>query len=148
MKLPLALLALCIISAAASLAQTTTQPSTENPPRMQQDSQPASLASSLNKGEKKLTGCIRSENGKYFLENKTRKKTWLSGPVDFTTHVGHTVVLHGSFLEESPATSAAPANSGDASTARRQQNNFQVTDMEMVSDTCTLKNTKGNKAAD
>jgi poly(3-hydroxybutyrate) depolymerase len=129
MKLPVALLATCIICVAASQAQTSTPSSPENQPRMQQDSQPASLASSVNKGGRKLTGCIRSENGKYFLENKTRKKIWLSGPVDFTTHAGHTVVLHGSFLDPSSAT---------------KQNNFQVTDMEMVSDTCTLKITKGN----
>jgi hypothetical protein len=147
MKLPLVLLATCIIYAAASVAQTSTQPAPDNPPRMQQDSQPASLASSLNKGGRRLTGCIRAENGKYFLENKNLKKTWLSGPVDFTPHAGHTVVLHGSFLDESPASNTAPANSGDASGARRQ-NNFQVTDMEMVSDTCTLKHAKGNKAAD
>jgi hypothetical protein len=147
MKLPSALLATCIIYGAASLAQTSTQPSSDNPPRMQQDSQPASLASSLNKGGKKLMGCIRSENGKYFLESKSHKKTWLSGPLDFTPHAGHTVVLHGIFLDESPASNTAPANSGEASPARRQ-NNFQVTDMEMVSDTCKLQNAKANKTAD
>ena len=36
---------------------------------MQQDSQPASLAKSVNQGEKKIAGCLRQESGKFALDN-------------------------------------------------------------------------------
>jgi hypothetical protein len=116
---------------------------------MQQDSQPASLASSLNEGSTKLSGCIRLESGKYLVESKRHKKIWLSGPVEFAPHTGHTVILHGSFLNESASTNALAGNQRTATepSVTRQKNNFQVAKIEMVSDTCTLKNTRGIKGS-
>jgi hypothetical protein len=93
--------------------------------------------------------CIRSESGKYLLESKRHKKIWLSGPVEFAPHTGHAVILHGSFLNESASTNTSPANQRTAAepSATRQENNFQVAKIEMVSDSCTLKNTKGIKGS-
>lgn len=130
-----------------SMAQGSAQSSPDSPPHsMQQDSQPPSLASSLNKGEGKITGCIRSENGKYVLESKLHKKVWLSGPEDFAPHAGHTVTLYGPYLNGS-----VPANGGRADqkkssdpSANRQESNFQVTKVEMVSDTCAVKKMKAS----
>jgi hypothetical protein len=108
---------------------------------MQQDSQPASLASSLNKSEKKITGCIRAEKGKYVIESSSQKKVFLSGAEDLAPQVGHTVVLYGTYLN-----TTAPANRGKAgqkkpldSSANGQGSTFQVSKVEMVSDTCQAK---------
>src|SRR5580704_10283103 len=149
MKLPISLFTALIALIAASLAQSSPRSSPDKPPHsMQQDSQPASLASSLNEGSTKLTGCIRLESGKYLLESKRHKKIWLSGPVEFAPHTGHTVILHGSFLNESASTNTSPENQRTATEpVTRQENNFQVAKIEMVSDTCTLKNTKGIKGS-
>jgi hypothetical protein len=133
-----------------STTQASAQSSPDSPPHsMQQDSQPPSLASSLNKGGKKITGCIRSDNGKYVLESKLHKKVWLSGPEDFAPHAGHTVTLSGTYLNGS-----VPANGGRADQkkssdppANPQESNFQVTKVEMVSDTCAVKN-REMKASD
>ena len=147
MKVRLASCASCIVFAAASMIQisaiqASAQSSSDSPAHsMQQDSQPASLASSLNKSETKITGCIRSENGKYVVESSPQKKVFLSGPEDFAPQVGHTVVLYGSYLN-----ATAPANRGKAgpeealgAPADGQENNFQVSKVEMVSDTCAIK---------
>jgi hypothetical protein len=150
MKLPISLFTALIALIAASLAQSSSQSSPDKPPHsMQQDSQPASLASSLNEGSTKLTGCIRSESGKYLLEGKRHKKIWLSGPVEFAPHTGHAVILHGSFLNGSASSNTSPGNQHTAAepSATRQESNFQVAKIEMVSDTCTLKNTKGIKGS-
>jgi hypothetical protein len=86
------LLATCLTFTAASMAQTSPSTSPDNPSRsMQQDSRPASLASSMNKGDRELTGCIRSKNEKYLLERRHHKTIWLSGPADFASQAGHTV---------------------------------------------------------
>jgi hypothetical protein len=148
MKLPISLLTALIALIAASLAQSSSQSSPDKPPHsMQQDSQPASLASSLNEGSTKLTGCIRLESGKYLLESKRHKKIWLSGPVEFAPHTTHAVILQGSFLNESASTNTSPGNRATEPSVIRQENNFQVAKIEMVSDPCTLKNTKGIKGS-
>jgi len=119
--------------AVSLMAQTTP----ENPSRsMQQDSQPASLASSVNQGEKKISGCLRQEKEKFALENGHHKKIWLSGPEDFASHAGHTVTLYGNFSPTS-----APSNSSTHSST-----DFQVTRMEMVSPTCETEKSKVYKS--
>jgi hypothetical protein len=150
MKLRLALYASCTVFAAASMIQisaiqASAQSSSDSPSHsMQQDSQPASLASSLNKSERKITGCVRLENGKYVVESRLQKKVWLSGPEDLAPQVGHTVVLYGAYLN-----ATAPANRGKAgqkkpleSPAKSQESNFQVSKVEMVSDTCAINKVK------
>jgi hypothetical protein len=137
-------LAVCLTFASAGMAQSSapTAPDKSSPP-MQQDSQPASLAHSLNKGEQKITGCIRADNGKFSLESKQHKKVWLSGAEDFAPHAGHSVVVYGKFVNNSDSPNgSAPAAEGK--TSAREGSNFEVTKMEMVSENCTLKQPKKN----
>lgn len=130
----------CLTFTAASIAQGTQQTplSSTNPPEhsappMQQDSQPGSMASSMNKGDKTVKGCIRSNNGKYMLESKHHKTIWLTGSEDFAPHVGHTVTVHGSFL---PSTGTSSAGQGS---------DFLVKQIGMVADRCTLESQKAMK---
>jgi hypothetical protein len=120
------ILAFEISLAVSMIGQTTPQNRTRS---IQQDSQPASLASSINQGEKKISGCLRQEKGKFALEKRHHKKIWLSGPEDFATQAGHAVTLYGNFL----TTSTASNGSGQRS---NQGTDFQVTRIEMVSPTC------------
>ena len=157
----LLMLATCLAFTAASMAQGTQQkspnptyPPADSSPSMQQDSQPGSMANSENKGQKKIKGCIRSENGKYVLESKHHKTISLTGSEDFAPHVGHTVTVHGNFLNGSKSAGAMSQNTGtgtsstgapSAGAASGEGSDFQVTKMDMVSDSCTLENQKGTK---
>ena len=170
MKRLLLMLGTCLAFTAMSMAQTSQQtspnptyPSGTSSPTMQQDSQQGSMANSENKGEKKIKGCIRSENGKYVLESKHHKMIALTGSEDFAPHVGHTVTVHGSFLNGSnsassgamsgntgtaagtSSTGTAPTSSAGASSAGGEGSEFQVTKMDMVSESCTMEGQKGMK---
>ena len=83
------------------------------------------MASSANKGDKIISGCLRSKNGKYMLEGKNHKTIWLTGSEDFAPHVGHTVTIHGSFMSSTEASSAG------------QGSDFQAKQIDMVADRCT-----------
>jgi hypothetical protein len=108
-------MATCLAFTAALVAQSTQQTSPNNTPKPA-DSSPHSQQSSTgnaeNKGEKKLKGCIRSENGKYVLETKHDKMVSLTGLQDFAPHVGHTVTLHGKFVNNSSSVGAMSENPG------------------------------------
>src|SRR5438067_11612415 len=170
MKRLLLMLGTCLAFTAMSMAQSSQQtspnptyPSSNTSPTMQQDSQQGSMANSENKGEKKLKGCIRSENGKYVLESKHHKMIALTGSEDFAPHVGHTVTVHGTFLNGSnsassgamsgntgtaagtSSTGTAPTSSAGASSAGGEGSEFQVTKMDMVSESCTMEGQKGMK---
>jgi hypothetical protein len=118
------------------------------------------------KSGKKLKGCIRSESGKYVLETTHDKMVSLAGSEDFGPHVGHTVTVHGRFVQgqkstgpmsehsgmsngdmsgtsgsKSPSGTSSGGDQSDASSPR-----FQVTKMEMVSDSCTLDGKNGTKS--
>lgn len=139
-------LLLCVIQTPA--IQASAQSSPDNSAHsMQQDSQPASLASSLNRGETKISGCIRSDKGKYVLESKLHKKVWLSGPEDFAPHAGHTVILFGVYLNGSASNVGGRADQKKASEppANRQETNFQVTKVELVSNTCLVNRVKAGQ---
>ncbi len=53
------------------------------------------------KGEKAITGCIRSDNGNYMLEEKNGKMAKLNSSQDLSAHVGHTVKVHGTWQKGS-----------------------------------------------
>jgi hypothetical protein len=97
------------------------------------------------------------------LETKHAKMVSLVGSQDFGPHVGHTVALHGSFVEGQKSTgpmsehsgtsdmsgtsgskSPSGTSSGDQSDASSPS--FQVTKMEMVSDSCILEEKNGMKS--
>jgi hypothetical protein len=73
------MLVTCLLLRAASTAHGTQQApptSSEHSARsMQQDSQLGSMASSANKGDKIISGCLRSKNGKYMLEGNTTRRS-------------------------------------------------------------------------
>jgi hypothetical protein len=98
------------------------------------------------------------------LETKHDKMVSLAGSQDFGPHVGHTVTVHGWFVEgqkstgpmsehsgmsdmsgtsgsKSPSGTSSGGNQSDASSP-----SFQVTKMEMVSDSCTLDGRNGTKS--
>jgi hypothetical protein len=140
MKLFLSQLAIYGAVAASCLGHVSAQSSPDNSSHsMQQDSQPPSMANSMDKGQQKLTGCIRSDQGKYVIGNKLHKKIWLSGPEDFGPHKGHTVTLYGSYLNDTTST-----HKGASADASRLGSNFQVTKIDMVSNTCSLKSTQSD----
>ncbi len=126
-KIPM--LITCFLLSATSMAHGMQQapPASRehSAPSMQQDSQPGSMASSANKGDKIISGCLRSKNGKYMLEGKHHKTIWLTGSEDFAPHVGHTVTIHGSFMSSTEASSAG------------QGSDFQAKQIDMVADRCT-----------
>jgi hypothetical protein len=126
--------------AAAPGAQQTAQPA--QTPDMQTPSNPAGNTSA--KSEKKLKGCVRSENGKFFLEKKNGEKVELTGSQDLSAHVGHTVAVHGS--EESAAAGGGAAGTPTASGSSAPAGGgaqFSVSKVDMVSDTCSLDKGKG-----
>ena len=83
------------------------------------------------KGEKTLKGCVRSEGGQYMLEEKSGKTVNLTGS-DVSAHVGHEVKVEG--MWEKGASESAAASSGSAMGGHT----FSVTNVSMVSDTCTM----------
>ena len=113
------------------------------------------MANSANKGEKKIKGCIRSENGKYVLESKHHKMISLTGSEDFAPHVGHTVTVHGNFMNGSKSAGAMSENTGTGTSSTGapsagassggEGSDFQVNKIDMVSDSCTLESRKGMK---
>ncbi len=157
----------------ASPSNQTSTPSTQTPAE-----QPGSSTSSTSstgmqtnsaadtKGEKKLKGCIESENGKYVLETKHGKEVTLTGQ-DLSGHVGHKVVVRGTF-QNSAAASASGENAGTAASAgststsstsasntagssdmkAKAGKEFNVTNVEMVSSTCKDKDEKTEKHSD
>ena len=152
MKLRLSSLALNLVLLGfliqTSALQAFAQSSSDNSPHpMQQDSQPPSLASSLNQGETKISGCIRRDKGKYVLETNLQKRVWLSGPEDFRPDAGHTVTVYGEYLNGSVSSDGGGAGQKKSAkpSADRQGANFQVTRVEMISDTCAANKGKSGQ---
>ena len=83
------------------------------------------MASSANRGDKVVSGCLRSKDGKYMLESRHHKTNRLTGSEDLAPHVGHSVTVHGSYMS---STEASPAG---------QVSDFQVKQIDMVAVRCT-----------
>ena len=94
------------------------------------------------KGEKKLKGCIKTEGGQSVLEEKSGKTVNLTGS-DVSAHNGHEVAVHGTW--EGGASAAASSSSG-AATAKSGKT-FNVTSVDMISDSCTGGKTKGGASS-
>jgi hypothetical protein len=178
-KLSLSIVTALVFFVATAMAQTTpatdpqgstpttaspsTQPSTPEAqapaaqPGASTSSTPAAgtpSAAAEPKGEKKLKGCIESENGKFVLEAKHGKEITLTGQ-DVSAHVGHQVVVHGSFQNsmaasasgETPGTaaSAGSTSTSSADTKAKAGQEFNVTSVDMVASTCKDKDKAGEK---
>jgi hypothetical protein len=93
------------------------------------------------KGEHTIKGCVQSEGGQYMLQTKKGKDIALSGQ-DVSAHVGHEVAVKGSWESGSSMSSASSSNAGTSGAA--SQKTFNVTSVQMISDTCKMKGEKGN----
>ncbi len=90
------------------------------------------------KGEKKMKGCVQSQGGQYVLETKKGKAVPLSGQ-DVSAHVGHEVAVHGTWGGGSNSSmSSTSSGSGDSGKS------FNVTSVDMISDSCGGKNKSDN----
>jgi hypothetical protein len=89
-----------------------------------------------SKGEKKIKGCVESQNGQYVLMTK-KGNVALAGQ-DVSAHVGHEVQLKGTWDNSSSSTSssAAASSSGGDSLSK---GTFNVTDVKMESENCKIK---------
>lgn len=138
-----------------STATQGTTPSTTSPssPSSTMGSQSTDAgmqgSASSTKGEKKMKGCIQSQGGQYFLEEKKGKQVALTGSQDFASHVGHTVTVHGSYENASAGagnmgtSNTAPSAGGTStsSTATPSSSSgeqFMVSKIDMVSDSCKM----------
>ena len=141
------LIALTLVAGLAFSLSLAAQTTPESPTgSMQQDSQPPSLASSVDPGENKIAGCLRNENGKFVLRGeRDNKKTWLSGPVDFASHSGHTVTLYGNFLNTSASKGSANSQPKNISQSQDHGTDFHVSRIEMMSPTCNPQKSRGSK---
>ena len=88
------------------------------------------------KGEKKLKGCIKADGSAFVLEEKKGKHVSLTGQ-DLAAHVGHTVVVHGTFA----------ASSGGSMTSAGAGDQFTVNRVEMVSSSCSGDKDKSDKTS-
>jgi hypothetical protein len=152
----------------ASPSNQTSTPEAQAPaaqPGASTSSTPAAGTQSAStaepKGEKKLKGCIESENGKYALESKHGKEITLTGQ-DVSAHVGHLVVVHGNFQNSmaasasgetagtaastsSTSTSSTGTTTGSADTKSKAGKEFNVTSIDMVASTCKDKDKAAEK---
>jgi hypothetical protein len=94
------------------------------------------------KGEHTIKGCVQSEGGQYMLQTKKGKDIALSGQ-DVSAHVGHEVAVKGSWENGSGMSSASSSNSGSTGSAASQRT-FNVTSVQMISESCKMKGDKGN----
>ena len=94
-----------------------------------------------SKSEKKLKGCVQSQAGQYVLETKKGKAVALAGQ-DVSAHVGHEVAVKGTWESgnASGMSSTSTSSGGNAG-----EKTFNVTNVEMISDTCkSSKNSSRN----
>lgn len=127
-----------MLFALATFAQTTATPDAtpgaqgtqSASPSMQQTPSNDSGMSGAKNSEKKIKGCVAQENGQYVLQTKHEKSIPLSGQ-DVSAHVGHTVALHGAW--------GAAAAGSQTSTGMSAGKSFEVSKVDMISDSCTNK---------
>lgn len=129
----------------ATFAQTsTTEPNSQgtqsaSPSMQQPDTQAGSTGMNGNAtdtSQKKIKGCIAQQNGQYVLQTKHGKSVPLSGQ-DVSAHVGHMVTLHGMWGGSSDAAQTSTSSASSAGS-------FQVTKVDMISDSCTATNSNSN----
>jgi hypothetical protein len=91
------------------------------------------------KGEKKMKGCVQSQGGQYVLETKKGKAVPLSGQ-DMSQHVGHEVAVHGTWGGSSSNSMSSTSSGGGADSGK----SFNVTSVDMISDSCGGKSKSSN----
>jgi hypothetical protein len=102
---------------------------------MSQGSMSGDSTNSTMKADKtKMKGCIQSQGGQYILQTKRGKDVMLSGQ-DVSAHVGYEVTLHGTW-EAAGGNTSGMSNTSSAN-ASPSGKSFNVTSVDMISDTCT-----------
>lgn len=112
----------------------------ENPGMTQtQTDQNANPGQTRNeKGEKRLKGCVQSQGGQYVLETKKGKSVPLTGQ-DVSAHAGHEVSVKGNW-----ASGGGSAVSSGAAGEKGSEKTFNVSSVEMISETCGGGKGKGS----
>lgn len=108
-----------------------------NPQMTPSDQNNPSGSNTAEKSEKKLKGCVQSEGGQYSLETRKGKEVALTGQ-DVSAHAGHEVELKGNW--ESGGNSGMSQSSSGAASGKT----FNVTDVKMISDSCSGKSKGSN----
>jgi hypothetical protein len=103
---------------------------------------PSENSNHSGKGEKKMKGCVQSQGGQYVLETKKGKAVALTGQ-DVSAHVGHEVAVKGTWENGGNAGMTASSSSGSTSNASSEKA-FNVTSVDMISESCSGKNNKGS----
>ena len=139
-----------VLFSLATFAQTsTTDPNSTqgtqsaSPSMQQPDSQAGSTGMNGNAtdtSEKKIRGCVAQQNGQYVLQTKRGKSVPLSGQ-DVSAHVGHTVALHGTWAASGAGTQTS------AGSAAGSAGSFEVTKVDMISDSCTASNSNSGSTS-
>jgi hypothetical protein len=109
---------------------------------MSQGSMSGDSTNSTMKADKtKMKGCIQSLGGQYLLQTKKGKDVILTGQ-DVSAHVGHEVTVHGTWEAAGGNTSGmSDTASANASPSGKS---FNVTGVDMISDTCTAGKAMSN----
>lgn len=98
-----------------------------------QTDQTGNTSNRAEKSEKKLKGCVQSQGSQYVLETKKGKEVALTGQ-DVSAHVGHEVTVKGTW-EKGGNSSMSQSSTGASS----NEKTFNVTSVDMISDTCSGK---------
>src|SRR5207253_4235477 len=77
--------------------------------------QTTTTQTTTTKEEKSLTGCIRSQNGSFMLEEKNGKFAKLNITEDLSAHVGHSVRVRGIWAAGTAGSSSNPSSGSSAS---------------------------------
>jgi hypothetical protein len=102
-----------------------------------------STDSTMKADKTKMKGCIQSEGGQYVLQTKHGKDVMLTGQ-DVSAHVGHEVTLHGTW-EAASGNSSGMSNTSSAN-ASASGKSFNVTGVDMISDSCTTGKANDKKS--
>lgn len=103
-----------------------------------QDQNTTGNMNNSTKGEKKLKGCVQSQGGQTMLETKKGKDIALTGQ-DLSAHNGHEVEVKGTW----ETAGGAGMSQSSTGTSASGEKTFNVTDVKMISETCSGK-TKGS----
>jgi len=145
-------------SSSPSGSQSSTSPSTSQSPSYGQQGSSSTAQTPATGSEAKtaeheghghkVKGCIRSEGGKFVLEDAHGRMYSLNTSEDLSAHVGHEVVVHGavsgngsagsSMNKSDTSKSDTSSMSSPAGATSGGNKEITVTKVDMVSETCKL----------
>ncbi len=97
----------------------------------------ANTNTNSDKGEKKLKGCVESQNGQYVLMTK-KGNVALAGQ-DVSAHVGHEVSVKGTWDNSGSNNANASPTAGSSGSEASSRGTFNVTEVKMESEQCKIK---------